>query len=52
MILCAGQEPLFDLEAPLIDAGINVHRIGGATEAIGLDAERAIREGIKLAARL
>ena len=52
VILCAGQEPLFDLEAPLIDAGINVHRIGGATEAIGLDAERAIREGMKLAARL
>jgi 2,4-dienoyl-CoA reductase (NADPH2) len=49
IVVCAGQEPLADLAAPLAEAGIAVHRIGGAKEANGLDAARAIREGVEIA---
>jgi 2,4-dienoyl-CoA reductase (NADPH2) len=49
IIVCAGQEPLVDLAAPLAGAGIAVHTIGGAKESIGLDAARAIREGVEIA---
>jgi 2,4-dienoyl-CoA reductase (NADPH2) len=52
IILCAGQEPLRDLHAPLEAAGVNVHLIGGAFEAGELDAKRAIDQGTRLAARL
>ena len=51
-MLCAGQEPQRELEAPLRAAGIAAHRIGGADEAAELDAKRAIDQGTRLAARL
>ncbi|MEI6408839.1 MAG: NADPH-dependent 2,4-dienoyl-CoA reductase [Bacteroidota bacterium] len=49
VIICAGQEPLRALQAPLEAAGITVHLIGGAKEAGELDAKRAIEEGLKTA---
>ncbi|MFN3305005.1 MAG: FAD-dependent oxidoreductase, partial [Roseateles sp.] len=52
IVLCAGQEPLRELEAPLKAAGISVHLVGGALEAGELDAKRAIRQGTELACRL
>jgi 2,4-dienoyl-CoA reductase (NADPH2) len=52
VVVCAGQESLRELEAPLREAGVEVHLIGGATKATGLDAKRAIREGCELAAKL
>lgn len=44
IIICAGQEPLRDLEVGLIQAGKIVHVIGGAHEARELDAKRAMEE--------
>jgi 2,4-dienoyl-CoA reductase (NADPH2) len=52
VILCAGQEPLRELEAPLRAAGIEVHLIGGADVAAELDAKRAIAQGTEVAASL
>jgi len=52
VILCAGQDPVQDLAAPLRAAGRPVHLIGGAVLAAELDAQRAIREGAELAARI
>jgi 2,4-dienoyl-CoA reductase (NADPH2) len=52
VVLCAGQEPLRELRAPLQAAGVSVHLIGGAHEAAELDAKRAIDQGTRLAARL
>lgn len=52
VVLCAGQEPLRELEAPLRAAGVVVHLIGGAHEAAELDAKRAIDQGTRLAASL
>ena len=52
VILCAGQDPVRDLAEPLRAAGRPVHLIGGAALAAELDAQRAIREGAELAARL
>jgi 2,4-dienoyl-CoA reductase (NADPH2) len=52
VVLCAGQVPLRELQAPLEAAGVPVHLIGGAQEAAELDAKRAIDQGIRLAARL
>jgi 2,4-dienoyl-CoA reductase (NADPH2) len=52
VVLCAGQEPLRELQAPLVAAGVSVHLIGGAAEAAELDAKRAIDQGTRLAARL
>lgn len=52
VIICAGQESVRDLEAELIIAGIPAHLIGGAELAAELDAERAIDQGTRLAARL
>ena len=46
VIICAGQEPLRELFAPLMAAGIQVQLIGGAKEASELDAKRAIEDGI------
>jgi 2,4-dienoyl-CoA reductase (NADPH2) len=51
-VLCAGQQPLRELQAPLAAAGIEAHLIGGAQEAAELDAKRAIDQGTRLAARL
>jgi 2,4-dienoyl-CoA reductase (NADPH2) len=52
VVLCAGQEPLRELEAPLRAAGVSLHLVGGALEAGELDAKRAIRQGTELACRL
>ncbi|MBT9493105.1 MAG: NADPH-dependent 2,4-dienoyl-CoA reductase [Paucibacter sp.] len=48
IILCSGQEPLRELEAPLRAAGARVHLLGGALEAGELDAKRAILQGTQL----
>jgi 2,4-dienoyl-CoA reductase (NADPH2) len=52
VVICAGQEPVRDLEAELRSAGIEPHVIGGAAVAAELDAKRAIKQGTELAARL
>ena len=60
VVLCAGQESVRDLADELEtalagleeDARPGVHVIGGADVAAELDAERAIRQGVELAARL
>ena len=52
VVLCAGQVPLRELQAPLEAAGVPVHLIGGAHEAAELDAKRAIDQGTRLAAQL
>jgi len=52
VVLCAGQEPLRDLAAPLRAAGVTVHLIGGADVAAELDARRAIEQGTLLAGRI
>ena len=52
VVLCAGQEPLRELLAPLKAAGVKTHLIGGADEATELDAKRAIDQGTRLAATL
>ena len=52
VVLCAGQEPLRELEAPLRAAGIPVHLVGGADVAAELDAKRAIDQASRLAATL
>jgi 2,4-dienoyl-CoA reductase (NADPH2) len=52
VVLCAGQEPLRELQAPLEAAGCRVHLIGGADVAAELDAKRAILQGTTLAASL
>ncbi|WP_418317041.1 FAD-dependent oxidoreductase [Piscinibacter sakaiensis] len=52
VVLCAGQEPLRELLEPLRAAGVSTHLIGGADEALELDAKRAIDQGTRLAARL
>jgi 2,4-dienoyl-CoA reductase (NADPH2) len=49
VVLCAGQEPLRELEAPLRAAGVNVHLVGGADVAAELDAKRAIEQGTRVA---
>jgi len=52
IVICAGQEPLRELQGGLEAAGIPVHLIGGADVAAELDAKRAINQGCKLAAEL
>ncbi|BBZ12666.1 NADPH-dependent 2,4-dienoyl-CoA reductase [Mycobacterium branderi] len=52
VVICAGQEPVRDLEEGLRHNGIQPHIIGGAALAVELDAKRAIRQGTELAARL
>jgi 2,4-dienoyl-CoA reductase (NADPH2) len=52
VIICAGQDSVNGLAIELAAAGRKAHVIGGALLAAELDAERAIREGATLAARL
>ncbi|EDT39560.1 NADPH-dependent 2,4-dienoyl-CoA reductase [Burkholderia ambifaria] len=52
VVICAGQEPLRELEKQLHAVGCTVHLIGGACEATELDAKRAIHQGTTLAATL
>jgi 2,4-dienoyl-CoA reductase (NADPH2) len=52
IVVCAGQESVNGLATELAGGVTPVHVIGGALLAAELDAERAIREGVTLAARL
>ena len=52
IILCAGQVSVRELAEPLRTAGKIIHFIGGADLATELDAQRAIRQGAELAARI
>jgi 2,4-dienoyl-CoA reductase (NADPH2) len=52
VVVCAGQEPVRDLEDDLRRMGVDPHIIGGAAFAVELDAKRAIKQGTELAARL
>jgi len=52
IIICAGQDPLRELQEGLESAGESVHLIGGADVASELDAKRAINQGARLAAEL
>ena len=52
VVVCSGQVPFAPLEEGLKSSGINVSLIGGASNSKGLDAQRAIREGLKLATKL
>ena len=52
VVLCAGQEPLRDLVAPLQALGVKAHLVGGAHQAGELDAKRAIDQAARLAAAL
>lgn len=51
IIVCSGQEPLRELLEPLTQGNAGkVHLIGGAHEAMELDAKRAIDQACRLAA--
>lgn len=52
VIICAGQEPLRALYGELLAAGQSVHLIGGADEAVQLDAKRAIKQASELVATI
>ena len=52
IIVCAGQEPLRELQSELEAAGLPVHLIGGSDVAAELDAKRAVNQGSRLAAEL
>ncbi|MFK7088205.1 NADPH-dependent 2,4-dienoyl-CoA reductase [Chromobacterium violaceum] len=52
VVICAGQDPLRELQRPLEAAGKPVHLIGGADVAAELDAKRAIDQGSRLAAAI
>ena len=52
VIVCAGQDPLRELQAELEAAGASVHLIGGADVAAELDPKPAINQGSRLAAEL
>ncbi len=52
VVICAGQDPLRELQDELVAAGQSVHLIGGADVAAELDAKRAINQGSRLAAGL
>lgn len=52
IVICAGQDPLRELQDGLVAAGQSVHLIGGADVAAELDAKRAINQGSRLAAEL
>ncbi|MEL7248619.1 MAG: NADPH-dependent 2,4-dienoyl-CoA reductase [Bacteroidota bacterium] len=52
VIICAGQEPLRELQAKLEAGGMKVHLIGGAFEAKELDAKFAIDQAARLVAEI
>ena len=52
VVICAGQEPLRDLQDDLVARGCSVRLIGGADVAAELDAKRAIDQGVRLAAAI
>jgi 2,4-dienoyl-CoA reductase (NADPH2) len=52
VIICAGQEPLRELQKELEANYVPVHLVGGADVALELDAKRAISQATRLAARI
>lgn len=52
VVVCAGQESLRDMCKELKESGISVHLVGGADEAVELDAKTAIKQASYLAAEL
>lgn len=52
IVICAGQESLRNLYDGLVEKGLKVHLIGGASKAMELDAQRAIRQGHELAIKI
>ncbi|WP_373497965.1 FAD-dependent oxidoreductase [Desulfococcus sp.] len=52
IVICAGQESLRTLLPELASAGMPVHLIGGADQAVEIDARRAIMQGARLAAEI
>ena len=52
IVVCAGQTSFAPLLEDLKTADIKVSLIGGALSSQGLDAQRAIREGLVLANKL
>ena len=48
VVVCAGQEPLRELQQPLAAIGVPLTLIGGADLAAELDAERAIEQGTRV----
>jgi 2,4-dienoyl-CoA reductase (NADPH2) len=52
VIICAGQESSRHLYDDLAGNQAPIHLIGGADRAGGLDAQRAIEQGVRLAAKL
>lgn len=52
VLMCAGQVSVNELVDTLVKANITHHVIGGAEHAGELDAKRAIRQGVELAANL
>jgi 2,4-dienoyl-CoA reductase (NADPH2) len=52
VVICAGQEPLRDLQAELEATKLKVHLIGGAYEAKELDAKAAIKQAAELVAAI
>ena len=52
IVVCAGQLPNRTLADALESTGVSLHVIGGAKEAVELDAMRAIEDGIRLALSL
>jgi 2,4-dienoyl-CoA reductase (NADPH2) len=52
IIVCAGQDPLRELQADIESLGVKVTLIGGADVASELDAKRAIKQGSEVAAKI
>jgi 2,4-dienoyl-CoA reductase (NADPH2) len=50
VVICAGQEPLRELQAGLIASGFEVQVVGGAFKATELDAKTAIDQASRMAA--
>ena len=52
VVICAGQEANRALYDALRDRGMETHLVGGAKEAVELDAKRAIAEGTRAAMQI
>ncbi len=52
IIVCAGQTPLRTVYDTLQTGGVRAHLVGGAFEAVELDAKRAIDQASRLAAEI
>ncbi|MCD9529178.1 FAD-dependent oxidoreductase [Photobacterium carnosum] len=52
IVICTGQTSVDNLSQQLTRQGVSVHVIGGAEDAVEVDAKRVIRQGVELAAKL